>query len=334
MVAQVRVVHAANDGVFHIPARTMVGAMRASLRDAYNVRSSALAFVNGVPVGADHVLIDNDVLEFIIPWGRKGVDLPRLPLNAHGNIDITGGVPAGLVHVDLPRLGPTCKRLGIEYGRAVVDWTELGRKYHKKRYPLFSGVVIRAADETRLMAALEEKAQKRQRKVERLPVLAALFTLNRRAKRCRDLAQTYYQQGMHGFAGDMKRVKERIYALKGQALHHLVEAGVLVGGKYHRFEFGNFAEVLEGRGYRFHRPCPPREPGDGDLIESVEAKPKEAGEPTVEIAYEVVERFLADKERVAVYQWPPKARTPWHRWRDDDFEDDDGDDDDFEDDDL
>ncbi len=86
-------------------------------------------------------------------------DLPRLPFTEHNNIDITGGVPTGLIHVDLPRLGPTCKRLAIEYGRAIVDWTEFGRKYHKKRYPMFSGVVIRAADKGRLMAALEEKAQ-------------------------------------------------------------------------------------------------------------------------------------------------------------------------------
>ncbi len=162
--------------------------------------------------------------------------------------------------------------------------------------------------------------------MDRLPVLAALFTLNRRAKRCRDLAQTYYQQGMHGFAGDMKREKERIYALKGQVLHHLVEAGVLVGGKFHRFEFGNYAEVLEGQGYRFHRPCPPREPGIDDLSESVEAKPKESSEPTVEIAFEVVQKFLAGKEWVAVYQWPPKARPTRFRSHDE-FEGDEPDED-------
>jgi hypothetical protein len=259
----------------------------------------------------------------------------RLPVSSHGTIDITDGVPDGLIHVDLPRLGLTCKRIGIEYGKAVIDWTEIGRKYRKKCYPIFSGVVIRSVDHGRLMAALEEKAQKRQKRVERLPILAALFTLSRRAKRCRDLAQSYYQNGMHGLAGDMKREKERIYVLKGQVLHHLVETGFLVGGKYHRFEFGNWAEVLEGKGYRFHRPCPPQESLPAtELIESIEAKPKEAKEPALDIAYEVVENFLKGKVRVSVYQWPPVIqRNPKYRRDSDDgySDDEDFDDDDFED---
>ena len=86
--------------------------------------------------------------------------------------------------------------------------------------------------------------------MDRLPVLAALFTLNRRAKRCRDLAQTYYQNGMHGFAGKMKE-KEGIYYLKRQVLHYLLEAGILVGGKFHKFPGGNWAEILRSDGYTF-----------------------------------------------------------------------------------
>lgn len=188
---------------------------------------------------------------------------------------------------------------------------------------MFSGVIIRAEDHSTLMAALEAKAKKRQRKVDRLSVLAALFTLNRRAKRCRDLAQSYYQNRIHGFAGEMRKEKERIYALKEQAIHHLVEAGILVGGNYHRFEFGNWAEVIEGQGYRFHRPCPPRESSEHDLIEIIEAKPKEAGEPTLEIAFEVVEKFLVGKKRVSVYNWPPVVRSRLkYRREEDDFDDD------------
>ena len=238
-----------------------------------------------------------------------------LPLTEYGTIDITGGVPPGLVHVDLPRLGPTCKRLRIEYGKALVGWDEVGRNV--KRYPVLSGVVVRECDHARLMAAVEAKACKDRRVVERLPVLAALFTLNRRAKRCRDLAQTYYRRRMHGLAGEMKREKERIYRLKGQALHYLVQAGVLTGGVFHRFEGGAWAEVLRGGGYSFHRPCPPQ--GDVDvpkLAESVEAKPKQASEPTLAVAHEVVARFLNDKPVAAVYQWPPVVR--WRIWDDDD----------------
>ena len=121
MVASINVIHTANDDVLTVPARTPVWAVRASLRDAFNLPPTALALVNGEPVGADHALADRDVLEFVVPWGRKGADRPRLPLSEYGTIDITGGVPEGLVHVDVPRIGPTCKRLGIEYGKAVVD---------------------------------------------------------------------------------------------------------------------------------------------------------------------------------------------------------------------
>lgn len=238
--------------------------------------------------------------------------------------DIVAGVPDGLVHVDLPRLGPTCKRLGIEYAKAVVDWREFRKRGKRHRHPITSGVVIREADHDRLLAALAEKKEKERQKAEKLPVLAALFTLNRRAKRCRDLAQAYYQNSMHGLAGEMKQEKERIYFLKGQVLHHHVEAGVLVGGKYHRFGETLWAEVLEGQGYRFHRPCPPQnETVVAELIESVEAKPKEAKEPTLKIAYQVVEAFLANKRMASVYQWPARTRpSRFRRWEDDDFDDD------------
>lgn len=268
--------------------------------------------------------------------GNPATSQSNLPLTKFGTIDITDGVPDHLIHVDLPRLGPTCKRLGIEYGKAIVSWNEFGRRRIKKSYPVFSGVVIRTIDYDRLQEAMETKAQKHHKSVNRLPVLAALFTLNRRAKRCRDLAQTYYQNGMHGLAGDMKREKDRIYDLKGQVLHHSVEAGVLAGGNFHQFEFGNWAEVLEGSGYRFHRPCPPRQDGSQEsMIESVEAKPKESKEPTLGIAYEVIENFLQGKKQVKVYEWPRKPRPSrsYKRHDEDDVHDefsDDGLDDDDE----
>lgn len=319
----VKVIHGCNDDVFDLPEGTTVFGVSHNLSDAFNIPRFAIPFVNGRRVAGGYRLKSRDTLEFVVQWGSKGaVDyVPRLPISEYGTIDITDKVPAGLIHVDLPRLGPTCKRLGIEYAKALVAWDEYSRLGTKHSRPILSGVVIREAEHPRLMHALSEKAMKRARKVARLPVLAALFTLNRRAKRCRDLAQTYYQEGMHGLAGEMKREKNRIYDLKGQVLHYMVEAGVLVGGKFHRFEFGNYAEILEGDGYRFHRPSPPQvSMPETELIESVESKPKKASEPTLEIAYEVIEGFLFDKRRIPVYEWPPKARPARHRWYDDDDE--------------
>ena len=216
-------------------------------------------------------------------------------------------------------------RLGIEYGKAIVDWAELGRGNKSKRYPRISGIVIRRADLAQLETALEEKSKVRQEKIAELPVLVALFTLNRRAKRCRDLAQTHYQRGMHGLAGKMKREKNRIHDLKGQVLHHMLEAGILVGGKFHIFEHGNWAEVLEGGKYRFHRPSPPGQSlTETVLLDSIEAKPKDAKEPTLEIAYEVVMKYLLGKSHVNVYEWPRLSRNRrkynWHEEDEDDEE--------------
>jgi hypothetical protein len=64
------------------------------------------------------------------------------------------------------------------------------------------------------------------------------------------------------------------------------------------------------------------------LIESIEAKPKSATEPTLDVAYEVVQRLLANKEKVSVYEWPTYTRPQrGYRWQDEDDEDDFNDDD-------
>ncbi len=244
--------------------------------------------------------------------------------------NVSAGVPDGMIHLTLPRLGPTCKRLGIDYAKAIVDWTEVRRRGKRHCYPVFSGIVIRSENHARLLEALDEKSKKRERKIDKLSVLTALFTLNRRAKRCRDMAQTSYQKRMHGLAGKMKREKNQIYEIKGQVLEHLVRAGQLTGGEFHRFGDGNWAEILEGDGFRFHRPAPPQVKTPNVVqLESIEAKPKSSKEPTLDVAYEVIKRFLADKEKVKVYEWSnysrPKRR---YRWRDEADEDgfDEGDD--------
>ena len=104
----------------------------------------------------------------------------------------------------------------------------------------------------------------------------------------------------------------------------MVEAGVLVGGKFHRFEFGNWAEILAGGGYTFHHPCPPQEEAniEAAMIESIEAKPKSAKEPTLELAYEVVKNYLKGKNRANVYQWTrvPRGRLNQRREQDNELD--------------
>jgi hypothetical protein len=57
-------------------------------------------------------------------------------------------------------------------------------------------------------------------------LLAAIFTVNRAAKRRRDAAQKYYQNGMYGFAGSSRREKETYYSLTSSFFCFLSEIRV------------------------------------------------------------------------------------------------------------
>jgi hypothetical protein len=180
---------------------------------------------------------------------------------------------------------------------------------------------VQVARETRRSNAAKRREQE---KANPPDILVALFTLNRRAKRCRDLAQSCYLRRKHAQAATMRKEKEEIYELKGQVLHYLVKHGILTGGEYHQLAGGNWAEVLTGNGYCFHRPAlPPENPESGAIvIPTIEAKPKGRREPTLIASREAVHQFLADKLKVDVYMWPPRPQ-PTARYssaRDDDDE--------------
>jgi excisionase family DNA binding protein len=78
---RVKVIHGATDGIFEV-AGASVESVQASVVDAFNVPAWAIAFVNGTLVGGRRWLLPNDVLEFVMPWGRKGAEVdppaPRL----------------------------------------------------------------------------------------------------------------------------------------------------------------------------------------------------------------------------------------------------------------
>lgn len=324
---RIRVVHGLHGDTFAVAGYT-VEVIRRSLEVVFNIGPDNKSLVNGIEVGRGHHLDDGDVLEFVRSWGRKS----GLPINRYGDIDVSKGVPEGMCHINELRLGPICKRLGVEYAKAIVDWTDYG--------PVLHGIVVHKLDEKAVLTAIQARVAKQRKQADQLSIMAAMFTLNRRAKRCRDLARTYYQNRMHGLAGYMRREKERIYDLKSQVLHHLLERHVLTGGRFHQFEGGTWAEVLTGQGYTFHRPCPPpidatveapdgtypRPPAEQSdkavVLESIEAKPKGAKEPPISVAVAAVNKFLAGKRRVRVYQWPARPKPPrfqsWEDWDEDD----------------
>ena len=141
-----------------------------------------------------------------------------------------------------------------------------------------------------------------------IDVLAAVWVVNRAAKRYRDAAQACYQGRAHGFASVNKQKKEDYYRLKSQALHHLVASGRLQVVGYHAFAGGNWAEVLQGEGYTFHRPCPPQQ-AEAVQLDGIEAKPRDRTEPRLKDALHTLEEYLADKPEADYYQWPAPARN-------------------------
>ena len=113
-------------------------------------------------------------------------------------------------------------------------------------------------------------------------VLAALFTLNRRAKRARDLASIYYNNRMFGFASLMREEKENIYEIKDNAICFALSQSWLEPVGAH----GDFT-IYRGGGYCFHSLIRPQrqEPGEAEPDEPgkaenlfVESKPREAAE--------------------------------------------------------
>jgi hypothetical protein len=98
------------------------------------------------------------------------------------------------------------------------------------------------------------KPQRTSRTPAPVDLLAAIFSVNRSAKRHRDAAQTYYRQRMHGFAGRARETKEDLYALKDRGIAQAHNEGRLT---YHG-RHGGLA-IYTGEGYCFHSTLVPEE---------------------------------------------------------------------------
>jgi len=209
------------------------------------------------------------------------------------------------------------KLLGKNTVRAKsrTEWESLGYKVPAGTHP---HAVVRGWHQRYEVFRENQVVPKRKRKPappKEIPILAALWAINRRAKRHRDTAQRMYRHGQHGFARHEREAKEHLYSQKGQVLHYLLDEGTLLVVGYHSFVEGQWAEVLASEGYRFHRPCPPEiVPAEvqADVtalsIAAIEAKPKEANEPRLVDARYTINAYLADRPHVECYTWPPRER--------------------------
>jgi hypothetical protein len=148
-----------------------------------------------------------------------------------------------------------------------------------------------------------------------IPILAALSAVNQRAKRCRDVAHSLDRRGFHGPAHGYSRETTRYYKLTSRALQHLVAEGLVSHAGHHRFPDGDWAEVLEGGGYCFHRPCAPP---DGATVEGcgdIDGKPSGVKGCRLKDAVHTLWAYLQGKPPVKVYRWAPRVPhiPPWFR---------------------
>lgn len=104
-------------------------------------------------------LYSYDQTEWIIPPPIEGGVIPK---NEYGNIDlfVEHMCPAGAVHVPYRGAGRVCKRLGVDYAEAVVDF-EFG---HRMAVPVIQGVVVAEEHHDRVMEELAKDEAERSRK--------------------------------------------------------------------------------------------------------------------------------------------------------------------------
>ncbi|EHK17918.1 uncharacterized protein TRIVIDRAFT_194426 [Trichoderma virens Gv29-8] len=114
-------------------------------------------------------LFSFDQTDWIIPPPIKDGVIPK---NEYGNIDLFAEhmCPEGAVHVPFRGVVKVCKRLGIDYAEAVVDF-EFG---HRMAVPVIQGVVIAQEHHDKVMVELEKDEAERVRKEDEKRRKAAL----------------------------------------------------------------------------------------------------------------------------------------------------------------
>lgn len=150
-------------------------------------------------------------------------------------------------------------------------------------------------------------------------LLAAVFTVNRTAKRYRDKASKHYNAGQYGLASHARNTKERMYAMKDRGITYAYRQGLLCVSGMHAC-----LTYYEGHGYRFHsllRPTGRDIPVLSEELIVVEAKPKGWREMRLLDATHALEQLPElDSTGFSRHHFPPR-RQPRPRWREyDDWE--------------
>jgi hypothetical protein len=150
-------------------------------------------------------------------------------------------------------------------------------------------------------------------------ILPALSALNHEAKRLRNRSRGAWANNDRERAWELAEEKRLLYYLKGQALEWLLREGKLRVVGFHAFKVEDgraivgtqYAEVLEGEGYRFHRPAPAPENGADtvELLDEIKAKPPAQDGVPPDTAIQAVKGYLQERTVVAVYEWEPRRNA-------------------------
>jgi len=166
--------------------------------------------------------------------------------------------------------------------KTTKDWYSLGFKPAEGQKPW--RVVefdIGSRSATAYFWRREQLVERKQRKIvaEKIAatpenIAAAVFAVNRAAKRRRDAASNAYETQSHGFARLHSAEKKKLYQMKDRGIAWLASEGHLLAEKIH----GSLV-VWAGLDYRFHSQLKPRGielARDADGVFRAEAKPAKA----------------------------------------------------------
>ena len=166
-----------------------------------------------------------------------------------------------------------------------------------------------------------------------IDLLPAIFTVNKAAKRFRDQAESYYKKEQHGFAGDRKSKKSKLYHLKDRGIACACRSGKLTFDGFH----GGLA-TYSGEGYSFHSALVPEGllPVKNDNTKSdkvfIEAVPKGTNEARLKDAVFTLEKLPDNNDgfnRVEVPriddtdQYADDSDSDTGNWQEEDIDEDD-----------
>lgn len=200
--------------------------------------------------------------------------------------------------------------------RFLGEPDEMPHRYGGGYYCVYNAARVKQAEANpEWQQAVNRRKNRREHPPQEVDLLAAIFSVTRSAKRYRDAAQTCYRAGKHGFAGQARRQKVSLYALKDRGIAAACLAGRIAPVR----RVGDGFVEYRGEGYCYHSTLFPTgldvpvAAGSQPLL--VEAKPREAAEPKLKDAVYTLKALPEVPDRFArlVPEWQRKQQQERRR---------------------